>query len=71
MHHYHHHLKTAVADSNLGILSLDATESLSLAVREVVHRRLREVETIASVVNSKNIDGLAIVSNTVAGTALC
>jgi hypothetical protein len=63
-------LKAAVADSNLGVLSLNAAESLSLTVCKVIHGRFGEVETIAGVVDSKNIYSLAVVGHTVAGTAL-
>jgi hypothetical protein len=68
--HNKHLLQAAVADSDLSILCLDATKSLSLAVCEVIHGRLGKVEAIASVVNGKNVDGLAVVGDTVAGTAL-
>jgi hypothetical protein len=54
----------------LSVLGIDATESRSLAVREVVHGRLGEVEAVAGVVDSENVDGLAVVGHTVAGTAL-
>jgi hypothetical protein len=63
-------LKTAVADSNLGVLSLNATKGLSLTVGEVIHGRLGEVEAVAGVVDSKNVYSLAVVGDTVAGTAL-
>jgi hypothetical protein len=65
-----HHLQATVADGNLSILCLDTTKSLSLAVCEVVHGRLGKVEAITSVVNSENVNGLAVVGDTVAGTAL-
>jgi hypothetical protein len=63
-------LQSAVAGSDLSVLGIDATESLSLAVREVVHGRLGEVKTVTSVVDSENIDSLAVVGHTVASTAL-
>lgn len=70
MMHNGHDLKTAVADSDLLVLSIDAAEGSSLAVSELVHGSLGNVETSASVVDSKDVDGLAVVGETVAGTAL-
>jgi hypothetical protein len=68
--HYHRYLKTAVAGRDLSILSLDATKSLSLTVGEIVHGCLSDVEAVAGVVNSKDVYSLAVVGDTVAGTAL-
>lgn len=65
-----HDLQSTVAGGDLSILCLNATKSLSLAVGELVHGCLGKVEAIAGVVNSKNVHGLAIVCDTVAGTAL-
>jgi len=51
-------------------LSIDAAELVSLAVGELVHCLLGNVETVTSIVDRKNVDRVAIVSDTVAGTAL-
>lgn len=70
MVHNAHDLKTAVADSDLLVLSVDAAEGSSLAVGELVHGSLGNVEAGASMVHGKDVDGLAVVGETVAGTAL-
>jgi hypothetical protein len=64
------YLEATVAGSYLGVLSINATELSSLAVGELVHGGLGEVETSCSVVNSQNVDSLAVVCDAVAGTAL-
>jgi hypothetical protein len=69
-HHSHPHLEATVADIDLSVLSIDATKSLSLAICEVIHGRLGEVEAVAGVVDCKNVDSLAVVCHAVAGTAL-
>ena len=71
LRHQTNHLQSAVASCDLGVLCLNATESLSLAVGEIVHGGLGDVETVASVVDSKNIDSLAVVCDAIAGSALC
>lgn len=63
-------LETAHVDANLSVLSIDATEGSSLAVGELVHGSLGEVEASAGVVNGEDVDGLAVVGDAVAGTAL-
>ena len=63
-------LKTAHVDADLSVLGVDATEGSSLAVGELVHGRLSEVEASAGVVNGEDVDGLAVVGDAVAGTAL-
>lgn len=64
------HLEATVAGGNLRILSIDASKLCSLTVGELIHGCLGEVEAIGSVVNCQDVDGLAIVCNAVAGTAL-
>jgi hypothetical protein len=51
-------------------LRLDAAKRLSLTVGEVVHGRLGKVEAVGGVVDSEDVDGLAIVCDTIAGPAL-
>ena len=63
-------LQSAVTDGNLGVLCVDASECLSLAVGKLVHSLLGEVEAVGGVVNGKNVDGLAVVCDAVASTAL-
>lgn|SRR5690348_4368976 len=62
--------EATVASSNLSVLGINATKLGSLAVGKLVHGGLGEVETSGSVVNSQNVDGLAVVCDAVAGTAL-
>lgn len=62
--------EATVAGGDLRILSVDATESSRLTVRQIIHSRLGKVEAGGSVVNSQNIDGLAVVCDAVAGAAL-
>lgn len=65
------HLEAAVAVSNLGILSINTAKSRRLAVGEFVHSCLGEVEAIGGVVDSQHVDGLAVVGDAVASSALC
>lgn len=65
-----HRLETAVADSNLSVLSVDAAKGNSLVVGKLIHCALGEVEAVGSVVHSKDVDGLSVVGDAVAGTAL-
>ena len=65
-----HCLETAVADSDLSVLSVDATKGSSLVVGELIHCALGEVEAVGGVVHSKDVDGLSVVGDAVAGTAL-
>lgn len=62
--------KAAVADSDLGVLRLDATKSRSLSVGEIIHCGLGEVEAVVGMVDSKNVHRLAVVCDAVACTAL-
>lgn len=64
------HLEAAVAVSHLRVLSIDASKLGSLAVGKVIHCSLGKVEAIGSVVDGQDVDSLAIVSDSVAGTAL-
>jgi hypothetical protein len=64
------HLQSTVADGDLSVLSLNAAELLGLTIGKVVHSRLGEVEAVASMVHSKNVYCLAVISHAVAGTAL-
>lgn len=66
----HAGLQTAVADGNLGSGRIDAAEGDSLAVGQGVHGVQSNVEASGSVVNGENVDGLAIVGELPAGTAL-
>lgn len=63
-------LQATVADRDLRILSLNTSELHSLTVGEVIHSSLREVEAGSRVVDSQNVDCLAVICYTVAGTAL-
>jgi hypothetical protein len=63
-------LETTVAGGYLSVLRIDATKLSSLAVGKLVHGGLGEVETSGSVVNGQDVDGLAVVCDAVAGTAL-
>jgi hypothetical protein len=65
-----HDLKTAVADSNLLVGGINTAKGSSLAVGELVHSSLGNVEASTGVVHSKDVDGLAVVGKAVAGTAL-
>ena len=62
-------LQSAVAKSNLGVLSIDAAELRSLAVGQVIHGALGQVEA-SGAVDGEDVDGLAVVGDAVAGTAL-
>lgn len=62
--------EATVAGGNLGILSIDATKLRSLVVCELVHGGLGEVEASSGVIDGQNVDGLAVVGDSVAGTAL-
>ncbi len=64
------HLKATVASSNLGILSIDTAESSRLAVGQLIHSPLGKVEAVGGVVNSQNVDCLAVVCDAVASAAL-
>lgn len=59
---------TAVAHRDLGGCSIDTTKLDSLAVSESVHGGERNVETRGSMVNSQNVDALALVGELPAGT---
>lgn len=63
-------LEATVAGGDLRILSLDASKLRSLAIGKVIHGSLGKVEAIGGVVDCKNVDGLAVVGDAVAGTAL-
>src|SRR5687768_15586973 len=63
-------LQAAVASSNLGVLSIDTTESRSLAVGKLVHGCLGDVEALGSMVDSEDVDGLSVVGDAVACSAL-
>ena len=62
--------KTTVVGPNLLVLSVDAAESLSLAVGELVHRLLGDVETITGMVNCKDVDGVSVICDSVACATL-
>jgi hypothetical protein len=51
-------------------LRVDATKLDSLAIRQVVHCRLCDVESVVGVVHGEDIYCLAVVSDTVASAAL-
>ncbi|OIC46606.1 hypothetical protein A7M48_18845 [Acinetobacter baumannii] len=63
-------LETAHVDTDLSVLSVDAAEGFSLVVGELVHGTLGEVEASAGAVDGEDVDGVAVVSDAVAGTAL-
>lgn len=54
----------------MSILSLNPAELRSLAVCEVVHSPLCEVEAIVCMVDSQDVDGLAVVCDAIACSAL-
>jgi hypothetical protein len=63
-------LQSAVAGSNLGVLSIDTSQSHSLAVGKLVHGCLGKVKTLSSIVDGENVDGLSIVGDAVACSTL-
>ena len=63
-------LDLAVAVLDLNVLGLDTTELFSVAVGEVVHCLLSNIETIPSMINSEYVDGFPIVRHTIAGATL-
>jgi hypothetical protein len=63
-------LQSAVAGSNLGVLRINTSKSGSLAVGKLIHGCLSKVETLGSMVDSENIDGLSVVGDAVACSAL-
>ena len=63
-------LQSAVAGSNLSVLSVNASQSRSLPVGKLVHGCLGEVEALSSVIDGENVDGFSVVGNTVACSAL-
>lgn len=52
------------------VVGVDATKASGLAVGELVHGLLGDVETVAGAVDSKNVDGVAVVGDAVASTTL-
>lgn len=63
-------LQAAVAERDLGGGSLDAAKGGGLAVGEVVHGSLGDVEAAAGVVDGEDVDRLAVVGQGVALAAL-
>ena len=70
MFFFSHNLETAPAAVNLGVLGINAAKGGSLAVGELVHGSLSNVEASASVVHSKDVDGVAVVGEAEALAAL-
>lgn len=62
--------KTTLRDIDLGDGGIDTAESVGLIVGELVHSALGQVEASAGVVNSEDVDGLAVVGDGVALAAL-
>lgn len=63
-------LQATVADSNLCGSRINPTEIDSLAVRQVVHGVQGDVEASCGMINSKDVDRLAIVAELPASSAL-
>lgn len=63
-------LQATVAHIDLSGSRIDAAQSNSLAVGKVVHGVQCDVEAGSGVVDGKNVDGLAVVAELPAGTAL-
>lgn len=60
----------AVTAVNLGVLSFNTAELLSVAVCKVIHCLLSDIKSISSMVDGEDVDGLSIVRHTVAGATL-
>lgn len=63
-------LESTVAGSNLLVLRIDAAKLTSLTIGKLVHGLLSDVESISSVIDSCDVDGLAVIGNAIASTAL-
>lgn len=60
----------AIAVGDLHVLCVNATKLLSVASCQSIHCLLGNIKTAGRVVNGKDVDGLAVVCDGVAGTAL-
>ena len=63
-------LQATLVGRNLGVGGVDATELGSLVVGQGIETLLVDVEARSSVVDGKDVDGLALVGDAVAGAAL-
>jgi len=63
-------LEFALAGGDLDVLGVDTAELRCLVVGQGIHGYLTNVEASCGVVNGKDVDGLAIVCDSVAGAAL-
>lgn len=64
-----HALNSTVLDRNLGRLDIDTTQLHGLAAGQLIHGPLANVEARGGVVDSQDVDALAVVLQVPAGTA--